>query len=190
MTAAFGGAEWAALGLHFLSLSLLAVGGAIVTAPDMHRYLVGERGWISDAEFVASIAIAQAAPGPNLLFVALLGWHVGLHAAGAWGAALGVTVAMAGTLLPSTLLTLGATRWVHRRRDWRGVRAFKQGLAPVVVALILATAVVLMSHHAAGWASVPVWLLAITTALVMWRTRLHLLWLLALGALLGALGWV
>ena len=33
-------ADWVALLTHFLSLSLLAVGGAITTAPDMHRYLV------------------------------------------------------------------------------------------------------------------------------------------------------
>ena len=57
---------------HFLLLSLLAVGGAITTAPDMHRYLVAEHGWISDAQFTTSVALAQAAPGPNLLFVAVL----------------------------------------------------------------------------------------------------------------------
>ena len=57
-------------------LSLLAVGGAITTAPDMQRYLVGEQGWMSDAQFTAGVAIAQAAPGPNILFVAVMGWHV------------------------------------------------------------------------------------------------------------------
>ncbi|OYU82887.1 MAG: chromate transporter, partial [Burkholderiales bacterium PBB5] len=57
-------------------LSLLAVGGAITTAPDMQRYLVGEQGWMSDAQFTTGVAIAQAAPGPNILFVAVMGWHV------------------------------------------------------------------------------------------------------------------
>ncbi|HMS04436.1 MAG TPA: chromate transporter, partial [Burkholderiaceae bacterium] len=66
-----GAADWLTLFTHFLSLSLLAVGGAITTAPDMHRYLVGSQHWLSDAQFNASIAIAQAAPGPNVLFVAL-----------------------------------------------------------------------------------------------------------------------
>ena len=41
-------------------------------APDMHRYVVVEHGWISDAQFTSSIAIAQAAPGPNVLFVAVI----------------------------------------------------------------------------------------------------------------------
>ena len=73
-------ADWLQLFEHFASLSLLAVGGAITTAPDMHRYLVSQLGWLSDSQFTSSIALAQAAPGPNILFVALMGWNVGLNA--------------------------------------------------------------------------------------------------------------
>ena len=73
-------ADWLDMFQHFASLSLLAVGGAITTAPDMHRYLVDETHWLSDAQFTSSIALAQAAPGPNILFVALMGWNVGLNA--------------------------------------------------------------------------------------------------------------
>lgn len=183
-------ADWLALSLHFLSLSLLAVGGTMVTAPEMHRYLVGQQGWLSDADFVSSVALAQAAPGPNLLFVALLAWHVGLNAGGAWSAALAITVVMVSTLLPSTILTLAATRWVHARRHWRSVRAFKQGLAPIVVALVMATAFVLMRGHDQWPRDAGLWALCIASMLVLWQTRLHFLWLLALGGLLGAAGWV
>jgi chromate transporter len=66
----FGARDWFDLFLHYLSLSLLSVGGAISTAPDMHRFLVDKQHWLTDAQFNASIAIAQAAPGPNVLFVA------------------------------------------------------------------------------------------------------------------------
>ena len=67
-----GAGDVAALFVHFLALSLLAIGGALTTAPDMQRYLVGERGWLGDAQFTGSIALAQAAPGPNVLFVAVI----------------------------------------------------------------------------------------------------------------------
>jgi len=73
---------------HFLLLSLLSVGGAISAAGDMHRYLVVEHGWLNDADFTTSIALAQAAPGPNVLFVAVLGWN----AAGPPGALVAITV--------------------------------------------------------------------------------------------------
>lgn len=186
----FTGADWLTLGLHFLSLSLLAVGGAISTAPDMHRYLVDERHWLSDGQFSASIAIAQAAPGPNILFVGLLGWNVGLNAAGLPGAWLGLAIAMTGILVPSTLLTCLAANWGHRNRDLRAVRAFKQGLTPIVLALLVATGWILATGRRYDPADAPLWALALATTLVVWRTRLHLLWLLAAGAALGALGLV
>lgn len=79
---ALSAGDWLNLFLYYLSLSLLAVGGAIATAPDMHRFLVERQAWLTDPQFNASIAIAQAAPGPNVLFIALLGWNVGVNAGG------------------------------------------------------------------------------------------------------------
>lgn len=182
--------DWLALFLHFLSLSLLAVGGAITTAPDMHRFLVEQQGWLSDSQFNASIAIAQAAPGPNVLFVALMGWHVGLNAGGMWPAVVGVTVSMLGIILPSSTLTYLASRWSHANRELRAVRAFKQGMAPIVIALLIATGWLLASAHGDPARDWPLWLTTVVSALIVWRTRLHLLWLLAAGALLGWFGLV
>ena len=73
MSVTLAPADWVALLMHFGMLSLLAVGGAITTAPEMQRYLVHERGWLNAEQFTASVAIAQSAPGPNILFVALMG---------------------------------------------------------------------------------------------------------------------
>lgn len=190
MTLSMTVASWLDLFAHYLLLSLLSIGGAITTAPDMHRYLVDERGWLTDPQFNASIAIAQAAPGPNVLFVALMGWNVGLNAGGFATALLGMSLCMLGILLPGSVLAFVASRWGGRNSDRREVRAFKQGLAPIVVALMVSTGWILVrsGHESAqNW---PLWLLAAVAALVMWRTRVHLLWLLGTGALLGALGWV
>jgi chromate transporter len=182
--------DWAELFLHFFSLSLLAVGGAITTAPDMHRYLVEQQHWLTEAQFTASIAIAQAAPGPNVLFVALMGWNVGLNAGGIGAALLGMLATMSGILLPSTTLTYLAARWGHANRELRAVRAFKLGLAPIVVALLIATGWILASAHQQPAQDWPLWTLTLACTLLVWRTRLHLLWLLAGGALLGWFGWV
>ena len=198
MSTSLSAADWLALLTHFLSLSLLAIGGAITTVPDMHRTLVEQNQWLSDGQFNASIAIAQAAPGPNVLFVALMGWHIGLNAGGGlsagwagWGSALaGVAIAMLGILLPSTTLTFAASRWGHQNRERRSVRAFKQGMAPVVLALLLATGWIMSSAHGSDLRHWPLWLLTALVALLVWRTQLHLLWLLGAGALAGALGWV
>ncbi len=183
-------ADWLQLFLHFCTLSLLAVGGAITVAPDMHRFLVDQKAWISDPQFSASIAIAQAAPGPNVLFVGLMGWHVGLNAAGVPGALLGFALTMAGVMIPSCTLTWAATRWAHHNRERRSVRAFKQGMAPVVVALLVATGWILATSGGYTWSQWPLWAVALVSTLVVWKTRTHLLWLLGAGGVLGAMGWV
>lgn len=198
MTLTLTALDWLHLLGHFLSLSLLAVGGAITTAPDMHRYLVVEEHWLTDSQFTASIAVAQAAPGPNVLFIALLGWNVGINSAGgvaagmsAWGwGLLGAFVTMLGILLPSTTLTFAAARWGHQNREMLAVRTFKAGMAPIVIALLAATGWILSAGQGSAADSWRLWLITAVVTVLVWRTRIHLLWLLAAGGLLGWMGLV
>ena len=180
--ATLGAADLLGLFAHFMLLSLLAVGGAITTTADMQRYIVAEHHWISDVQFTTSIAIAQAAPGPNVLFVAVLGWNL--------AGPLGMVATMSGILLPSTVLSLYATRWGSARRETRGVRAFTAGLAPLTIGLLLATGWVLAmpyivdpAHRLGALALIAI------TVFVMTRTRWSPMWLVGLGAVAGALGW-
>ena len=182
--------DWLNLFVHYLGLSLMAIGGAISTAPDMHRYLVDQQHWMTEPQFNASITLAQAAPGPNVLFVALMGWQVGLNAGSLSAAMLGMAITMTGMLLPSATLTYVASRWGHNNRELRSVRAFKQGMAPVVVGLILATGWLMSSAHGEFATDWRLWLVTAVSALVVWKTRVHLLWLLGAGGLLGWFGWV
>jgi chromate transporter len=166
--------------LHFMLMSLLSVGGAITTAPDIHRYLVHEHHWLTDAQFTDSVALAQAAPGPNLLFIAVLGWNV--------AGPLGVVAAMSGILLPSSTIAWAATRWGRQRPDHPAVRIFTNGLTPLTVGLLLSTGWVLsqpvLSHGQAGG----VVLVGLTVG-VMLRTKISPMWLIGFGAAVGALGW-
>jgi chromate transporter len=165
------------LAAHFAVLSLLAVGGAITSASDMQRYLVVERGWIDPLQFNASIAIAQAAPGPNILFVALLGWSV--------AGPIGMLATMVGIMGPSSLLTFIVGRFRHTRQDALAVRAFSVGLAPLTIGLLLATGWVLtLPSLARPWAL----LLVPATIVFMMKTKLSPLWMIAAGAVVGALG--
>lgn len=190
--------DWLALFNHFLSLSLLAVGGAIITAPDMHRFLVDDNQWLTEQQFSSSIALAQSAPGPNVLFVGLMGWNVGLNAGAGLGggwisvalSAMGMVLGLLGIMLPSSVLTYTTTRWAHKHRDNRGVKAFKQGMAPVVIALLLSTGWLLTASHNEASRDWPLWLLTLVAMVLVWRTRIHLLWLIGAGALLGAMGWI
>lgn len=188
-----GLADLLALAGHFALLSLLAVGGAITTAPDMQRWLVAERGWLQASDFGAAVAIAQAAPGPNILFVAL----VGFYTAGLAGAA----ATMGGMLLPSSALALVMGRYGRRQAQSLAMRAFTAGMTPVTLGLLLATGVVLvlpeglMGLVASGPSGLlaqrwPQLALAAATVGLMLRGKINPLWPIAAGALAGLAGWV
>ena len=171
-----GWADLLQLWLHFMLLSMLAVGGAITTLPDMQRYLVTEQGWMDAAQFTSSVAIAQAAPGPNILFVALIGWQVA-------GAA-GLVAAMVGIMGPSSVVALWVGRYRQRRADSRAMRAFTAGLTPLTLGLLLASGWVLIAPTRDRWVAVA---LVVVTVIVSATGRIRPMWLIALGALVGAL---
>jgi chromate transporter len=103
---------------------------------------------------------------------------------------MGAFIAMIGMLLPSTTLTFAAARWGHRNREMLAVRAFKQGMAPIVTALLIATGWILIAGQASGPQEWRLWALTAATAALVLSTRIHILWLLGAGAILGACGWV
>lgn len=180
---------WFSLFTHFILLSLLAVGGAITTAADMQRYVVEKQGWLTDIQFSSCIAIAQAAPGPNLLFIPLIGWQIGLQTGGTYMAATaGLLATFIGIMVPSSTLTFAATRWLQNNANHVIARATKASLAPISIALLLATAWLLTASHnnllKDGW----LWCFTALALMLAWKTKIHLLWILGAGALLGAFG--
>jgi chromate transporter len=174
-----GGIDLLRLSLHFLMLSLLSVGGALASAPDMQNFLVLTQGWLSADQFAASVAIGQAAPGPNALFVALLGWNVAGLA--------GMAITLVSLMLPSSILALLVGRYRRRRGDSPSMRAITAGLTPLSLGLFLSTGWVLLGATRAGWGAIA---LAAATVAVLYRWKGVVLPLIALGAVLGMLGLV
>ncbi|MBS0657827.1 MAG: chromate transporter [Verrucomicrobia bacterium] len=167
------------LAWQFALLSLMAYGGANAVMPEIHRQAVDVHSWTTERQFTDFFALSQAAPGPNVLIVTLLGWQ----AAGLPGA-LVATLAMCG---PSSLLAFGAARLWERFREARWRRVVQLGVVPVTVGLIGASAFVL-----ARLADTSVALTGITlgtAALAHW-TKIHPLWAIGAAAVAGALGWV
>src|SRR5437868_8603227 len=124
-----------AMFLHFLALAALSVGGTDTVLPDMHRYLVEVNGWITNQQFTDAYALARAVPGPNMLYVTLIGYQ----AAGFPGA-LATTLALA---LPPFTLTLLVMHLSSRYPGSQLGRAFRIGFAPITIGLMFATGWVL-----------------------------------------------
>lgn len=162
----------------FLGLSLTTFGGVSAAFPEMRRVLVDSHHWMSGAEINALFALSQASPGPNLMFVALFGFQ----AAGVRGAA----VALAALCAPTSVLAVGVEHFASRGEESRWFALGRRALAPITIGLLLSTAYVLLRPIAAP----PALLLSAATILLATRTKLSPLWLIALGAALGAAGLV
>jgi len=163
--------------LEFALLSFVAFGGATALLPEMHRVVVDNHQWLDNTTFTHLYAIAQAAPGPNVLVVTLIGWEV----AGLAGA-LAATLAMC--LPMSVVIYLLIDRWEgFAGKRWQ--KAISLGVAPLAVGLIFSGATLIAQAAEFGWAA---WALVAVATAVNLRTKLHPLWLIAAGAALGLVG--
>jgi chromate transporter len=165
------------LAQQFGLLSFLAIGGVNALIPEIHRRVVEMEHWLTDAQFAQAFAISQAAPGPNLLIVSVIGWNV--------DGFLGALVATVAICAPSSVLTFAVAHVWDRFRDAPLRAAIQRGLAPVTVGLVLASGYVLArtaDHSLAAFA-----VTGATAALAL-TTRVHPLWFLAAAGALGAFG--
>jgi chromate transporter len=165
------------LAVQFAVMSLLALGGANAVIPEIHRQAVDLRGWMTERQFADVFAISQAAPGPNVMIVTLVGYHV----AGLWGAIV-TTLAMCG---PTAVLAAYLSRtWDNfRHKRWRV--AVQAGLVPISVGLVSASAIVLTGIAVRNIAAA---LIAAATAALAYWTRWNPLWLIGVAALAGFMG--
>ncbi len=163
------------LALYFGLLSIISVGGMPSVMPEMQRFVVDVKGWLSPSEFIQAFAVGQAAPGPNILIASLIGWKV----AGLAGA----VVALLAMCFPAAVIAWWVAELWERFKDspWR--QAIQRAIAPIVVALILSGGFVLATPGSPDWR---LWLIAAVSAAGMLATKLNPLWMLGAGGILGA----
>ena len=170
----------AELVLQFALLSLVAFGGGNATLPEMHRIVVEQNHWLTDATFAELFAIAQAAPGPNILVVSL----IGLQLAGIPGF-FAITLAFC---LPPAVLMYGFFRWwqTHAEAAWRG--QIQEVVGPLAAGLVLTGGGLIAATAISAGGSWPSIVLTLATIPAMLFLSLNPLWWIALGAGLGLLG--
>ncbi|WP_112289987.1 chromate transporter [Rahnella sp. AN3-3W3] len=162
------------LALLFTELSLLAFGGGNTILPEMQRAVVQVHHWMSAQEFSALFALAQAAPGPNMMIVPLIGWQVA-----GWSGLLVSSLAKFGPSSVVTLIVMGGWKR-YKDRPWRQV--IQRGLVPVTVGLVVSSGLLIAKASTTTLSLAGV--IALCTLLAL-NKRIHPLWVLAVGAVLG-----
>ena len=162
------------LAVTFGVLSIIAFGGMPAVMPEMQRLVVEVKGWTTAEEFIQLFAIAQAAPGPNVLIVSLVGWRV----AGLAGA----IVALLAVCAPAAVLSWWiADLWERfKESPWR--IAIQKAITPLVVGLTLSGGYVLCTPSTPDWR---LWAIAAASATAFLTLKINPLWILAAGGMIG-----
>jgi len=174
-----GRVDLVALFLHFLVLWFVAIGGPSTILPEVHRYVVDVNHFLTNTEFAEIYTLAQVAPGPNAMYVTLIGWYIA-----GWAGVAATTIPL---MIPATTLTLFVGHLNDRYPHAPIARAIRRGLPPIAIGLSLASVMILMRAVNQDWRG---YLITLITVAVVLRTSWNPLWLLAGGALLGVLGLV
>ena len=164
-----------ALAIVFTQLSLLAFGGGPAILPEMQHQVVEVHHWLSAAEFSTMFAMAQAAPGPNMMIVPLVGWHVAGPA--------GLLVTSFAKFGPSSVITVFALKFWNQFKDHPLRERFEKALKPITVGLVLVSAWIIADASAQN--SLLITIIAIATVMSLFK-KVHPLWVMLFGAVAGA----
>lgn len=171
----------------FGTLSLLSIGGGNAILPDMHMRAVNGQHWLTNSQFADVFSISQAAPGPSILIVTLVGYAAGLSVGGVPGAILGGMIATVSMITPAAILVYALTLFWQKAQKSRLRYAVEKGFAPLTVGLILASSLVMSRAADHDWRAYS--LTAICTAVFMF-TKLNPLIVVFGAGLVGYLGFV
>jgi chromate transporter len=174
--------------LHFASIAVVSVGGGIAVLPDAFRYMVQTKQWLSSEDFTNMVALAQAAPGPNILMWSLISFQ----AASSYGLGLSVFTALAGLLsfiVPTCSIAWVVHRLLEAKSKAKAIKAIKTGLVPLTVGIVVASGWLLTDAAARSKSSPLLWVYALSFGVALvsaWR-QINPLWMVAFGALAGIL---
>ena len=158
----------------FTQLSVLAFGGGNAILPEMQHQVVTVHQWMTAEQFSSLFAMAQAAPGPNMMIVPLIGWHVAGPA--------GLLVTSLAKFGPSSIITIYALKFWERFKANPLRARFEKALKPITVGLVLVSAWLIADASAQNLLLV---VIVILTAFLGVFKRIHPLWVMVVGAGLG-----
>lgn len=154
---------------------MLAVGGAMAVIPAIHAETVLHLHWLDDRTFTELMAISQLSPGPNVMLIPLIGWHVA-----GWGGAL---IALLAFLAPAGILAFFAGRLLRRHGEHPWLVFLRASLRPISAGLLIAAGIILVKT--AAFAPIGTIITVVSATLAFARPRVNPLWWLGVAASVG-----
>ena len=147
----------------FAFIGLFSFGGGYAMIPLIQKEIVTVHGWLTLEQFTDIIAVSQSTPGPLAVNAAT---YVGYQTSGL----LGATVATLGLMLPAFVLIISLANLLMRHKDKPMLQAALYGLRPVVVALIVGSALSMIPANIVGFGGIVMGVVALALSCF---TKIH-----------------
>jgi chromate transporter len=157
-----GGGTLASLALFFLKTGAIVFGSGLAIVPFMRAGVVDQHHWLSDSQFLDSVAIGLITPGPVVISAGFIGYLV----AGLPGA----IVSAIAIFTPIYLGVVVPGRWFLRHRDNAQLRAFVAGATAAAAGALCGAVVVLTRQAVTDWITATI---AVVTLGVLWRFKIN-----------------
>jgi chromate transporter len=186
---------YASLYRFFTGVALVTFGGAYAILTWVNQQAVEAYGWVTQADTIAGLALAETTPGPLIMVLQFIGFMAGWHGTGGSGDAATAAALLTSwaTFVPAAVLILLAAPYVLRLAGNRRLSAALAGITAAVVGVIASLAIAFGrnilfpgSPAAPDWGAIAI--AALAFAALQW-TRLDVMWVIAGGLVAGlALG--
>lgn len=164
--------------LTFSRVSLIAIGGANAAIPEIRHAAVDVHQWMSSDTFTHLFAVAQSAPGPNVLIASIIGWQV--------AGLVGLLVATLAMVLPASILAFAIGRLISHFTHRREYKLVQDAVVPVAIGLIIASGIELSLYSAFD---ILTWIMVIGTMAFVYFTEANPMWALLVCAIGGMMAY-
>ncbi|HEY0833741.1 MAG TPA: chromate efflux transporter [Azospirillum sp.] len=141
LLAALGPEPWRGVAALFTKAAFVTFGGAYAVLPYIAQQAVEVYGWLTPAEMLNGLALAETTPGPLILVTQFVGFFAGWNSPGAlspfWGGVVGSALTTYVTFLPCFLFIFAGAPYVERLIHNRWAGAALAAVTAAVVGVIL-----------------------------------------------------
>ncbi len=178
----------------FSVAALVTFGGAYAVLAYVTQAAVGDFGWLTQAQAIDGLALAETTPGPLIMVLQFVGFMAGWnHPEGMSPAASAITGALVttyATFLPSFLLIFLGAPYMESLRGNKSLTGSLACITAAVVGVVLNLALVFGSAviWPQGWRGGTQWLALILgglSFLLLFRFKLNVVWVIVIGGLIG-----
>jgi chromate transporter len=165
------------IAVFFGKAGTFVFGSGLAIVPFLHAGVVTENHWLSEQQFLDSVAVAMITPGPVVITVGFIGYLV----AGFLGA---LTAALA-TFLPCYLFTIALAPYFKKIAENKSVKAFVEGITAAVIGALVGSVIVIAKRNIID---IPTILIAIATIFaLLYIKKIQEPYIILIAAVLGVI---